>query len=107
MDIAGIFIEYDIKSDSIKKAVIEKVMKLYTKYENDCTFIAHERNKILTHVHGKLPYTMWDEASVGEETPAERAAWFRYYMPKIINMYEQKHFSPISEKFVGPTCEDG
>tara|TARA_B100002051_G_scaffold72177_1_gene68482 strand:+ start:6184 stop:6462 length:279 start_codon:yes stop_codon:yes gene_type:complete len=67
---------------------------------DDLEFVATQRNRILTKKHGRLPaYSLWDAASIQNETRVEKITWFIEHLPYL------DYFSEISNKFVGSSSE--
>jgi len=103
MDIYAVSRQYDFNRQDVRN----RVAVLYLKKKKDYGFIAYERNKILEYVHGKIPsYALWDESSVQQETENERFKWFQIHMNQIVNMYQRKFFSEISQRFIGPSSSE-
>ena len=82
--------------------VMEAQVKLqpYIKRIDDLEFVSTQRNRILTKKYGRLPsYSLWDAASIQNETRVEKITWFIEHLPYL------DYFSEISNKFIGSSSE--
>jgi hypothetical protein len=105
------------------KQYVPLYIEYYMPNIDNCENVAFHRNKLLNILHGKIPsYALWDAESISQEKLSERVSWYEEIIPQlraktnelfyspIINKWidrRMQYYSPISQRFIGPSADNG